>query len=391
MKRELIYMDAKSSKFWNIALEGSSHTVTYGRIGSAGQSATKNFASDDLARKDAEKLVKEKLGKGYVDAGEQQAPAGQLLAVAFPSVIHKDEIQRNAGTFVGQRVVNYDPDKEARSDVAYRFRSDYEDDNWQEHLEHFAATAAAAQCTALVIGSWQGDDSGTDSTCVIEVLVRLKDRFPRLVALYLGDITYEECEMSWIQQSDLSPLLQAYPQLQLLRSRGGEGLEIKQPAHAGLRALALESGGLRGEVVQSLGKAEMPNLEYLELWLGTEDYGASVTVQDLEPIFSGRLFPKLKYLGLRNSDKADEMAQAIVKAPLLQQLETLDLSLGTLGDEGAKALLTLKAPLKRLCLHHHYISSELVRQLKELPLSLDATNPSNMDEDDECRYVAVGE
>ncbi|MFN8607998.1 MAG: STM4015 family protein [Vulcanimicrobiota bacterium] len=391
MKRELIYMDAKSSKFWNISLEGSFHTVTYGRIGSAGQSASKSFASQELARKDAEKLIREKLGKGYVDADQQKAETGQLLPVAFPSVIHKDEIQRNAGTFVGQRVVNYDPEKEARADVAYRFRSDYEEDNWQEHLEHFAQTAAAAQATALVIGAWQGDDSGTDSSGVIETLVRLKDRFPRLVAIYLGDITYEECEMSWIQQSDLSPLLQAYPQLQLLRSRGGEGLEIKQPEHAGLRALALETGGLGGEVVRSLGQARFPNLEYLELWLGTEDYGASVTVEDLQPIFGGQLFPKLKYLGLRNSDKADEFARAVVNAPVLQQLETLDLSLGTLSDEGAEALTGLKAPLKRLCVHHHYISAELVRKLKELPLSLDATNPSNMDEDEEYRYVAVGE
>ncbi|HYG33205.1 MAG TPA: WGR domain-containing protein, partial [Clostridia bacterium] len=33
MKRELVYMDAKSSKFWNIELKGNSYTVTYGRIG----------------------------------------------------------------------------------------------------------------------------------------------------------------------------------------------------------------------------------------------------------------------------------------------------------------------------------------------------------------------
>ncbi|MBX3172087.1 MAG: STM4015 family protein [Candidatus Eremiobacteraeota bacterium] len=390
MRRELIYMDAKSSKFWNIQLAGSSHTVTYGRIGSAGQSATKNFASEELARKDAEKLIKEKLGKGYVEAAAETPQAGQLLAVAFPSVIHKDEIQRNVGTFVGQRVVDYDPEKPARSDVAYRFRSDYENDALLENLEHFAQTEAAAQCSALVIGAWQGDDSGTDSSQVIAALVAHKARFPRLVALYLGDITYEENEMSWIQQSDLSPLLEAYPQLQLLRTRGGEGLEISRPRHAKLRALAMETGGMNAALVQSLGRAEFPNLEYLELWLGTEDYGGTVTTEDLQPILAGTLFPKLKYLGLRNSDQADAMAQAVVTAPLLQQLETLDLSLGTLSDEGARALLQIKAPLKRLNLHHNYISPELVRQLKELPLSLDATNPSGMEADDE-RYVAVGE
>lgn len=391
MRRELIYMDAKSSKFWNIQLEGSSHTVTYGRIGSAGQSATKSFASEELARKDAEKLIKEKLGKGYVEATADAPAAGQLLAVAFPSVIHKDEIQRNVGTFVGQRVVDYDPEKPARTDVAYRFRSDYENDALLEDLAHFSRTEAAAQCSAIVIGAWQGGDSGTDSSAVIAALVSHKERFPHLVALYLGDITYEENEMSWIQQSDLSPLLDAYPQLQLLRTRGGEGLQISRPQHAGLRALAMETGGMDASVVQSLGKAQFPNLEYLELWLGTEDYGGTVTPEDLQPILAGGLFPKLKYLGLRNCDQADAMARAVVSAPLLNQLETLDLSLGTLSDEGAQALLEIRAPLKRLNLHHNYISSELIRRLKELPLSLDATNPSDMEADAEDRYVAVGE
>ena len=389
MRRELIYMDAKSSKFWNIQLDGSSHTVTYGRIGSAGQSATKEFGSEELARKDAEKLIKEKLAKGYLEGGTSQAP-GQLLAAAFPSVIHKDEIQRNLGTFVGQRVVDYDREKPARSDVAYRFRGDYEENATIENLAHFAASEAAGQCSALVIGAWQGDDSATDSSEVVAALAGHKDRFPQLIAIYVGDITYEENEMSWIQQSDLSPLLEAYPQLQLLRTRGGEGLAISRPQHANLRALAMETGGMDASLVQSLGQAKFPNLEYLELWLGTEDYGGTVTAADLAPILSGTLFPKLKYLGLRNCDQADAMARAVVQAPILNHLETLDLSLGTLSDEGARALLQIKGPLKRLNLHHNYISAELVRQLKDLPLSLDATNPSGMEADDE-RYVAVGE
>ena len=391
MRRELIYMDAKSSKFWNIQLEGSSHTVTYGRIGSVGQSATKPFASEELARKDAEKLIKEKLGKGYVEAGAEALQTGHLLSVAFPSIIHKDEVHRNAGTFVGQRVVDYDSQKEPRADVAYRFRTDYDHDTMMEDLEQFAKSSVAAQVTALVIGAWQGGDSGEDSSAVIAALAAQAARFPQLVALYLGDIVSDEIEMSWIQQHDLSPLLEAYPQLQLLRARGGEGLELSRPRHANLRALALETGGLNARVVQSLGKADFPNLEYLELWLGTEDYGRTVCLEDLQPILQGKLFPKLKYLGLRNCDVIDEIAQALPTAPLLQQLETLDLSLGTLGDQGGRALLEIRGPLKRLNLHHNYLSAEIVRKLKELPLSLDATNPSNMEADEEDRYVAVGE
>ncbi|MBK8475276.1 MAG: hypothetical protein IPL39_02930 [Opitutaceae bacterium] len=140
--------------------------------------------------------------------------------------------------------------------------------------------------------------------------------------------------------------------------------------------------------------SELPKLEYLELWLGTDEYGANHTVADLQPILSGRLFPNLKYLGLRNSQLADEIAAVVVNSPLIQHIETLDLSLGTLSDEGARALLKLPASptLKRLNLHYNFFSADLIRQLKALPLTVDASKPSDMDiDDEESRFVAVGE
>src|SRR4051812_44000123 len=114
MKRELVYMDAKSSKFWNIELSGNSHTVTYGRIGTEGQTLTKSFANEDAARKEMEKLIKEKLGKGYVDSAGSGATAeavgtsadGQIPSIAFSSILHKEDIGKNAGTFIGKRVVD---------------------------------------------------------------------------------------------------------------------------------------------------------------------------------------------------------------------------------------------------------------------------------------------
>ena len=392
MKRELIYMDAKSSKFWNIQLEGNSHTVTYGRIGSAGQSSNKSFPSEDAARKDAEKLVKEKLGKGYVDAQPASGNSEEIPLVAFSSINHREEISRNAGTFIGKRVVDYDPEKPAKSDVVYRFRSDWEDRDLIPNLEHFLELPAALEANALVIGAWQGDDSSMAPDEAIAALVEHQKRLPKLAALYLGDITQEENEMSWINQTDLSPLLQAFPSLQLLRTRGGEGLKINTPEHAHLRGLAMETGGMDVGVVRSVGMSQFPNLEYLELWLGTQDYGANATVEDLQPILSGRLFPKLKYLGLRNSEMADQVAAVVVNSPLVQRIETLDLSLGVLTDEGAQALLKLSSPtLKKLNLHYNYISADLIKQLKALPFTVDASKPSDMEEDGEWRFVAVGE
>lgn len=396
-------MDAKSSKFWNIELSGNSHTVTYGRTGTDGQSLTKTFPSEEGARKDMEKLLREKMGKGYVDAtsesaggstGTTESPDGIIPLIAFSSINRREDIGQNAGTFIGKRVVDYDQEKPARTDCVYRFRSDWDGNEVIPSLEHFLATEAANSANALIIGAWHGDDPELTSEEVIKVLTNSKDRLPNLAAIYVGDMTSEENEMSWIHQSDVSPLLQAFPKLQLLRTRGGDGLAIKSPEHPNLRGLALETGGMDISVIRSICMSNFPNLEYLELWLGTDEYGANHTVADLQPILSGKLFPKLKYLGLRNCQDADNLAGVVVNSPLIGRIETLDLSLGVLTDEGGRALLKLPASpaLKKLNLHYNYMTPELIKQLKALPLTVDASKPSTMDEgDDEWRFVAVGE
>lgn len=59
----------KSAKFWDVMTKGSSLTTTYGRLGSKGQSSTRNFSSPAEAKAAAEKLIKQKIGKGYRKTG----------------------------------------------------------------------------------------------------------------------------------------------------------------------------------------------------------------------------------------------------------------------------------------------------------------------------------
>lgn len=61
------FVDGKSSKFWEVQLEGSSFTTRYGKIGTDGQTSLKEYDGDDKARKEYEKLVNEKVKKGYVE------------------------------------------------------------------------------------------------------------------------------------------------------------------------------------------------------------------------------------------------------------------------------------------------------------------------------------
>ncbi|MEQ8791332.1 MAG: STM4015 family protein [Pirellulaceae bacterium] len=398
-RRELIFMDAKSSKFWNIELDGARHTVTYGRLGTSGQSKTKEFPAPEKALADFNKLVASKLAKGYVEAaGQTPAAEGDselLPAAAFVSVNKQDDLHENVRTFVGKKVADYDRDKgPARGGKAtYRFRSDWDSDDLLPNLEHFLASDGAAEATGIVIGNWGGEDSSRSPDFIVDLLVKQKDRLPNLVALYFGDIVSEENEISWIQQTDMSPLLKAFPKLQVLRIRGGNSLQLKQPKHDKLRALAIETGGLAAEVVRSICTSKFPNLEHLELWLGTQEYGGTSTVQDLQPILSGKLFPKLKYLGLRNCEYADDIAAVVVNSPIVHRIETLDLSLGVLTDDGARALLSLPedGELKKVSIHYNYATKGVLKQLKARKLTIDTSKPSDMEDDDEWRFVAVGE
>jgi len=80
--REMEFEEGTSHKFWRIELTGSSHTVTFGKVGTNGQTQTKEFDSDAEAAKSYDKLVAEKLKKGYV---EQGTPASTASAVTAPA------------------------------------------------------------------------------------------------------------------------------------------------------------------------------------------------------------------------------------------------------------------------------------------------------------------
>lgn len=69
MFKHLKFIDGTSDKFWEIQTNGATHTVTYGRNGTAGQSKDKTFDSEEACLKDAEKLINEKTKKGYSEDG----------------------------------------------------------------------------------------------------------------------------------------------------------------------------------------------------------------------------------------------------------------------------------------------------------------------------------
>ncbi|MFG1925725.1 hypothetical protein [Cryptosporangium sp. NPDC048952] len=120
---------------------------------------------------------------------------------------------------------------------------------------------------ALVIGNW-GDPA--ESAPPIAEIAELADRMPDLRALFLADMTPDECEISWIEHCDITPLFAAFPKLEVLRVRGSKNLEMQPVTHTALRELAFETGGLPAGVARAVAASDFPALEHLELWFGEE-------------------------------------------------------------------------------------------------------------------------
>lgn len=284
--------------------------------------------------------------------------------------------------------------------TAYRIAFSYESvkktiaDSFAELL----ADLRANELTSLVIGTW-AEWVGEDDDAVAELvglLVGASEQLSNLTSLFIGDIESEECEISWIRQGDLSPLFGAFPQLESLGIRGGQRLTLGIPRHKNLRKLVIETGGLPATVVNEITAGELPALEHLELWLGTNNYGWDGAIEDLAPFLEGTQWPKLTYLGLRDSEIADEIAQHIAHAPILHQIKILDLSMGTLSDVGAEALLANRAALahlEKLDLHYHYLSTDMITRLQGLGITVDASDQQDEYKygDESYRYIAVGE
>ena len=318
-----------------------------------------------------------------------QPASGEFVPGRFGSV--PDELNTiNLWDFDGRSVVDFGGELATTRDIAWRLSLAHGDDGpLEKRVDDFCATAGAGDVSHLVIGMWTPGESPDP---VVQALVRNRAQLAGLRALMIGDMTSEECEISWIIQGDLQPLFGAFPDLRVLRIRGGGGLELGTVRHEALETLIIETGGLDRQTIRQVAGAQLPSLTHLELWLGEENYGFDGTADDIRPLLREDRFPRLQYLGLRNSDITDEIVQVLQETGLPPGLKVLDLSMGTLSDSGAAALLQVPGldTLQALDLRHHFLGQRGMDTLAKLDIRVDLSCPLEP-VDGHLRYVAVGE
>lgn len=209
--RRFELIEGSSSKFWQVDVDGPSYTVTYGRIGTAGISKSTTCTTSDEAIGDAEKLIREKLKKGYQELGAEpnwRPPA---------HIGTNEHIDR----YLNYKVSGFDPaaDGEAGDESERRdfpslrdldkrvFRVgitfDDADDDFAARLDLLFADPKLADLRALLVGSWFSEVCEDGPQELITRLVEHGAALKRLEGLFVGDIIQEECEISWLDRKSV--------------------------------------------------------------------------------------------------------------------------------------------------------------------------------------------
>ncbi len=114
-------------------------------------------------------------------------------------------------------------------------------------------------------------------------------------------------------------------------------------------------------------RAKLPSLRVLTLYIGVDDYGFDGDSSTIQDLLSQSDFPKLTYLGITDSEMQDDIAEAVLSSKYIDQIFTLDLSMGTLTDKGGELLLNelpKHSNIMLLNLEYHFLSDEMMEKLE---------------------------
>ncbi|MBA2544389.1 MAG: TIGR02996 domain-containing protein [Deltaproteobacteria bacterium] len=226
-----------------------------------------------------------------------------------------------------------------------------------------------------------------------------------LPKLKLGDVD-SDIDMAHHQIGDVGkPISKAFPKLRQLtlhssaydgggttETFGLSGLDLPE-----LRELVIETCSMSKKRLTQVLAAKLPKLEKLELWFGTPNYDGDANIKGLTKLLAGAVFGTVKHLGLRNAEFQNAIAIAIASSKIAGRLESLDLSMGTMTDVGAEALISSASSfgkLKALNVGKNFLSPAGIRAVKKAfkyAVTADQKEADDSIEGETHYYVSVAE
>ncbi len=446
-----VYNDGESKKFWEVTFDDSSFSVRYGRLGTDGRITRKDASDANQARGLAQKAAAAKVKGGYkLMGGELPEVKGPSEAInkkmvalieknpdeesnylAYADWLQDQGDPRGELIMVQHGLASKPKDKKLLK-VEQQLLSDYSEHFWgalapyeemldelewsmgflkrakirttyelcpgfgskdktipfAEALQLFLDLTSSRFLQGLTLGIENFEDNSYGAA--IEVLAKTKHK--TLKQLYIGDFHCEETELNWSHAGPLEPLCKGLPMLEELVVRSG-GLSGGKLAFPKLKSFTAISGEIGPKTLGEFAAAKWPKLETFSVQLG-RDINNAKALAALEPVFKGKGLGKLKHLGLGNYHATDDLCTALAAAPVMKQIETLDLSQGTMGDDGAAALVAASkriGKLSQLDVSENYLSDEGISSLKSIASDIDASDQEDDGGDPEDRYISAYE
>jgi hypothetical protein len=264
-----------------------------------------------------------------------------------------------------------DPKNNALIIEIYRNHHLYGDENDISQLENLLKDPIISELQALIVRATYYYNSDSDQryiknfdledfseayaiSNICNFFRKHQSLFCDLKALYIGEPGYyyrgdENYGMgddnSILQIDDLTQLLTALPNLEILHIRGDfRNVNINNHGfkHQKLKSLTIDSLDPQS-AIYSLYPMDTPNLEYLELWMhDTNDTPFYSIIEPMLPILEDRILPKLKYLGLSNingNQDTNRMVELLMKTTIIEQLAVLDLKMSRMTSRDLKSIL----------------------------------------------------
>jgi len=400
--RTFEFKDGKSNKFWNIALKGKAFTVTFGKIGTAGQSQEKKFSSDAAARTAHDKLVAEKLAKGYVETSAgTAAPASSTAGKALENAIlaNPDDLGAHAayadwlieqgdprGEFIQVQLALEDPKVSRLKRLLLKRREKTllkkHGKNWLGSLAEFLWNKKRDEALYVFSRGWLDRIGIAELTGPVSRVLGQAPQARLLGTLYIGHI--DSGLQQWLENlpgdaPGLAPLIDSPYLGNVRRLAIGDVFELRDSVFhyttlwrsdlTEVTALVkrlphLEELLLAGEMkdVNGLfGLKALKNLRSLQLCFAAEyplevlarnsSLGklasilfhaqageATITRDGLRALLQSPHLKSLAKLRLHQHTIGDEGCADIVQSGILKRLTVLDLGFGNITDEGVRIL-----------------------------------------------------
>ena len=396
------FRDGKSDKFWQISVSGDSHTVTYGRVGTDGQTKTKSFADAAKAAKDADKLIASKVKKGYQEVTQTTSRAVKAKLSKAELAKHKpfvddiledpDELA-NYGVYADWLTDNGDPrgqlinvqlqlERPKLTPAARKKLKATEKKILTKHLDQLLGELAEFHSPNPKKEKWGERHEMEFARGFLDRLI-IDDLTEELGAALVASqasrmirtLGIQGIDYEYVEEGAFKKLAKdEYANVRHLivgddRSVFAEGLELLVKNMPRIEKLELMARAVNNGKLFSL---KMPNLKHLDMYSGTdyplEKLARNSSLQNLEylSIFPHMLEPwhDEPYINLKG-------VQALCRSPHLKNLRHFEIHCTEVGDKGIKALVkaTFFGNLEVLDLSYGVISNEGALLLAEQDLS----------------------